>query len=291
MLSRMLSKSGFSVSEFESGDDFLSHKDEFNTPSLIFMDHMMPGKDGLTTTRSLKQDGKFKDVPVIMYTSHDDNQYVDQIKQAGAAGILHKPAKQAELSEILSQNAGRLSMTKDKPNRNNDALLVNTIKTVKTLQAQVSELIEENAKLKEELRTTLNDRQKAETDATNHGSHVTHDALTASLRQLTKQFDDKLLTNEQKTSKQLASVKLSDHEQRELEHKLVNSAQRHAERAAEKVATSQAQAIAAKVAAAQSDLITRDALHSIRHAVKAPKLLATVCIVLTLFSIALHFVG
>ena len=292
MLSRMLIKSGYSVSEFESGDDFLSHKHDVTPPNLIFMDHMMPGTDGLRATKLLKQDGKFKDIPVIMYTSHDDQEYVNDLKQAGANGILHKPAKQAELTEILSNpalifNSAHASNKKS----HSDTLLVDTIKKVKALQVQVEQLANENKQLRDALNTKSSGKDNLTKDGAGHGSHITQDALTASIRQLTKQFDEKLHLQDQKVTKQLSNVGLGAKEKQELEHSLSSMAQRIAEKTSEKIAINQAQAVSAKVAAAQSDLITRDALQSITAAVRTPTVLATLCILLTLFSIGLHFVG
>lgn len=102
MLSRLLGKKGLSVDLVESADeafDYLASK----TPDVVFMDHMMPGTDGLTATRRISKDPSTAQVPVVMYTSKEDPAYLQEALSAGAVGVLPKPAKSSTVDKILAQ--------------------------------------------------------------------------------------------------------------------------------------------------------------------------------------------
>jgi CheY-like chemotaxis protein len=62
-------------------------------PDLIVMDVMMPGKDGLSTLRELKQNEATRDVPVIVITANVShyNTSAQEAKIGGAEGLLTKP--------------------------------------------------------------------------------------------------------------------------------------------------------------------------------------------------------
>jgi CheY-like chemotaxis protein len=68
-------------------------------PDLILMDIALPGMDGLTLTRKLKADPRFKDVPVVALTAFamkgDDRKALD----AGCDGYITKPIDTRALPE------------------------------------------------------------------------------------------------------------------------------------------------------------------------------------------------
>jgi CheY-like chemotaxis protein len=70
-------------------------------PDLIVMDVMMPGKDGLSALRELKQNEATRDVPVIIITANVShyNTSAQEAKIGGAAGLLTKPLSPAKLVE------------------------------------------------------------------------------------------------------------------------------------------------------------------------------------------------
>lgn len=106
MLRTMLEKNDLSVDQCESGQeaiDYLSHK----RPDIIFMDHMMPGMDGLQATKIINNNPETNAIPIIMYTSKDDPEYADEAKAHGAVGILPKPANWPLLNDLLQQITAR----------------------------------------------------------------------------------------------------------------------------------------------------------------------------------------
>jgi DNA-binding response OmpR family regulator len=67
----MLSKLGFTVEEANDGLDALERLKKFR-PDLILLDNIMPRMSGWELTKTLKQDAKFIDIPIIMFSALDD---------------------------------------------------------------------------------------------------------------------------------------------------------------------------------------------------------------------------
>lgn len=90
LLSRYLEKHGFRV--FSAGDalqalDVLSRE----PIQLVLTDYNMPYIDGIGFTEQLKQDPRYKDVPVILVTAHSTDELVDRGLRRGVAMTLSKP--------------------------------------------------------------------------------------------------------------------------------------------------------------------------------------------------------
>ncbi len=60
-------------------------------PDLILMDIQLPGMDGLTATRVIKEDPSVKDIPVVAFTSFAMEGDEDKAMEAGFAGYITKP--------------------------------------------------------------------------------------------------------------------------------------------------------------------------------------------------------
>jgi CheY-like chemotaxis protein len=100
-LSRMLKEHGLVVDTAESGSEAIDYLRMNLHPSVIFLDHMMPGMDGFETLRALKSDPRTSTVPVVMYTSTEGESYMGQALAVGAIDVLRKPIDPAELMRIL----------------------------------------------------------------------------------------------------------------------------------------------------------------------------------------------
>jgi len=81
----------------EEALEFLSH----HRPDVIFMDHMMPGMDGLQAVQAIKNNPATATIPIMMYTSQAGELYVGQARALGAVGVLPKQIKPVEVSEVL----------------------------------------------------------------------------------------------------------------------------------------------------------------------------------------------
>lgn len=60
-------------------------------PELILMDIGLPGMDGLTATRRLKEDPATQQIPVVALTAHAMKGDQEKAQAAGCAGYLTKP--------------------------------------------------------------------------------------------------------------------------------------------------------------------------------------------------------
>lgn len=61
-----------------------------HSPSVILLDLMLPGKNGLQTLKSLKSDPKTEAIPVIIITALVEDQEKESSLKAGAAAYLAK---------------------------------------------------------------------------------------------------------------------------------------------------------------------------------------------------------
>jgi len=70
-------------------------------PDLLFLDIIMPGMDGLSLLRELRNLAHQKDTPVIMVTSKDYAQDRQVAKQLGAIDFLIKPLRFKEIRDLV----------------------------------------------------------------------------------------------------------------------------------------------------------------------------------------------
>ncbi len=69
--------------------------------SLILMDILMPGKNGVETLEELKEKGST--VPVVMITADIQDSTQKICKKLGAAGFVFKPVKEETLKSALEE--------------------------------------------------------------------------------------------------------------------------------------------------------------------------------------------
>ena len=93
-LSRFLSGRGFSVVAVETGEEALQEV-KSAAPDLIVLDITLPGKDGLTVCREIREQGLT--TPILFLTAKD--QEIDKLTGfgVGADDYLTKPASLLEL--------------------------------------------------------------------------------------------------------------------------------------------------------------------------------------------------
>ena len=102
LLKKMLSQHELEVDTIDSAEEalgYLSHK----KPDVIFMDHTMPGMNGLQALKVIKDNPNTATIPIMMYTSQDDGMYMSQARALGAVDILPKQLKPVELAQVLKK--------------------------------------------------------------------------------------------------------------------------------------------------------------------------------------------
>ena len=101
-LTRILEKYELDVDNAENAESAIEYLST-HRPDVIFMDHMMPGMDGLQAVRAIKNDPRTATIPIMMYTSQEGELYLGQARALGAVGVLPKQIKQADVSKVLYQ--------------------------------------------------------------------------------------------------------------------------------------------------------------------------------------------
>ena len=72
-------------------------------PDLILMDIQLPGMDGLTATREIKNEPAVKDISVVALTSYAMQGDEKKTMDAGCAGYIAKPIDTRSFLETLGQ--------------------------------------------------------------------------------------------------------------------------------------------------------------------------------------------
>ena len=105
---------------FEGGDAFFSmlNNNETSPPDLVILDIMMPGNDGLTILKKLRQMPKYQTLPIIMLTAKSSEH--DKVKglDLGADDYLTKPFG---VMELISRIKALLRRSNHTPTNEQDS--------------------------------------------------------------------------------------------------------------------------------------------------------------------------
>ena len=72
-------------------------------PDLILMDIQLPGMDGLSATKIIKEDPSLKDIPVVALTSYAMQGDKEKAMESGCAGYIAKPIDTRKFLKTVSQ--------------------------------------------------------------------------------------------------------------------------------------------------------------------------------------------
>ena len=86
------------LGEAADGEEAVRQVEELN-PDVLLLDVNMPEGNGLEVTRRLKEAGS--PVKIVVFTIHDDQNYVVELVKAGAAGYLLKDVEPSMLIQAL----------------------------------------------------------------------------------------------------------------------------------------------------------------------------------------------
>ena len=95
---------GMSMVSAESGEEAIELCTE-NRFDIIFMDHMMPGMDGIETVKRLHSEklNKSADTPIVALTANAVSTAREMFMSAGFDGFVSKPIELAELERVLKK--------------------------------------------------------------------------------------------------------------------------------------------------------------------------------------------
>ncbi|MGV3773531.1 MAG: response regulator [Verrucomicrobiales bacterium] len=98
MTRQVLEQLGHVVDEASDGAQALE-RFVLNPPEMVILDMVMSGMYGLEVLEKMQQLNP--KLPVIIATADIQQSTKDQVKTAGAAGLINKPLKKDELSEMI----------------------------------------------------------------------------------------------------------------------------------------------------------------------------------------------
>ncbi|PAV27485.1 response regulator receiver domain-containing protein [Tamilnaduibacter salinus] len=102
-LSKLLENRDMEVNMAGSAEEALDFLDGANRPDVIFMDHLMPGMNGVEATKAIKGNPDTADIPIIMCTSKKSSTFMDEARNFGVYNILTKPPRHEGLESLLDQ--------------------------------------------------------------------------------------------------------------------------------------------------------------------------------------------
>jgi CheY-like chemotaxis protein len=100
-LTNALEQKGLSVEIGRNGFEAISQLDAIPDIDLVLMDVMMPGMDGMEATRRIRQDARFRKLPIIAITAKAMKDDQEQCLKAGASDYLAKPIDLDRLYSLL----------------------------------------------------------------------------------------------------------------------------------------------------------------------------------------------
>jgi len=100
LITSILKKTGYEILQAENADKGIEMAIE-KLPHLILMDIQLPGKDGLTATKILKNNPKTSHIKIIALTAFAMKGDKERILKAGCDGYILKPIRYKEfLKEV-----------------------------------------------------------------------------------------------------------------------------------------------------------------------------------------------
>ncbi len=89
----LLEEGGYEIVKATSGEEALAITRDTggSQPDLILMDIHLPGMDGLSVVRSMKEDARTNRIPILALTAHAMRGDKDRFLEAGCDGYISKP--------------------------------------------------------------------------------------------------------------------------------------------------------------------------------------------------------
>ena len=101
-LSKLLESRNMDVSMAGSAEEALDLLNSEQPPDVIFMDHLMPGMNGVEATKAIKRNPATASIPVVMCTSKKSDDFIQEAQGYGVYNILTKPPQADGLDSILT---------------------------------------------------------------------------------------------------------------------------------------------------------------------------------------------
>lgn len=102
LVGSVVSAAGHHVEYANNGDEAIA-KAASHQPSLIFMDVVMPNKDGFATCRAIKKNDGTATIPIVLVTSKNTPADKFWASKQGADGYITKPFSPSEIKDMLGK--------------------------------------------------------------------------------------------------------------------------------------------------------------------------------------------
>jgi DNA-binding response OmpR family regulator len=110
VLGKMLGQDGYTVTKAPDGESAIElARNEL--PALIFLDIVLPGINGFSVLRTLRQDPLTRHIPIVMISGNPQATEQFYVQRFGADDFIKKPFGRAEVSACIDQlvRSGRLA--------------------------------------------------------------------------------------------------------------------------------------------------------------------------------------
>lgn len=103
----MLRTEGYDVLEAEDGPTAFALLERETRPDLVLLDVMMPGLNGWEVFERLRDDTRWRSLPVVMLTALAQRSDVERAVQLGVDGYVTKPFEPADLIHKIEETLAR----------------------------------------------------------------------------------------------------------------------------------------------------------------------------------------
>ena len=103
VVTSVLRKRGYAITLANDGQEALSKLETGGGYDLVLMDVQMPVLDGLETTRLIRKDVRWRNLPVVAMTAHAMHGDKEKCLAAGMTGYISKPVHPAHLLRTLDE--------------------------------------------------------------------------------------------------------------------------------------------------------------------------------------------
>ncbi|MFW5825456.1 MAG: response regulator [Marinobacter sp.] len=102
-LSKLLKGSNVEVSTAGSAEEALDLLSNTERPDVIFLDHLMPGMNGVEAARAIRNNPSTAHIPIVMCTSGKSAEFEETARAMGVDEILPKPPVAGGVTRVLEK--------------------------------------------------------------------------------------------------------------------------------------------------------------------------------------------